>query len=130
MLEVCVAIIKENGKYLICQRAGHDAFTHLWEFPGGKREAGESKEECIVREIFEELEVRIEVEDVYADIIHEREGKNINLTFFMCSIISGEIKRNVHENIKWVNAKEFNQYPFLEADKEILENLALADSLF
>ncbi len=126
MLEVCAAIIKQENKYLICQRAKEDSCPLQWEFPGGKKEACENLEECVVRELYEELELHIAVDDVYAKTYYKVNGRDVFFTFFLCSIVSGEMKLNVHEDVKWVESSEFRLFNFMEADLEVLS--ALTDS--
>ncbi len=128
MLEVCAALIKVDGKYLICQRAKDDDCGGQWEFPGGKKESCENLEECIVREVYEELSLEIVVDDVYAETFYVLNGKEIFFTFYDCSIISGEIQLNVHDAIAWAKPEEFSQYNFMEADKEVLEMLLFSNS--
>ncbi len=123
MLEVCVAIIQKDNKFLICQRSKDDFFSNIWEFPGGKKEAHESSEECIQREIQEELEIQIEIIELYAQLIYEVRGKEILFKFYLASTNETTIAMNVHQDHKWVSAQDFAQYPFMEADKEVLEML-------
>ncbi len=129
--EVSAAIIKnpENGLYLICQRAIDDDCPLLWEFPGGKKEKDESIEECIIREMKEELAVDIEIEDIYAETYTTFNEKPLKFTFFLCNITCGEIKLNVHAQIKWEKATNFHLYEFLPADVEICESLAEIERL-
>lgn len=123
MLKVTAAIIKTNNKYLICQRADDDDNALLWEFPGGKREVGESLEECIIREIKEELNLTIKVVDIFKKTIYSSSGREIHFTFFNCDILSGEIELNVHNDAKWVTAEEMRNYNFMPADVSIIEDL-------
>lgn len=123
MLEVAAAIIKTNNKYLICQRADDDNNALLWEFPGGKREAGESLEECIFREIKEELNLTIKVISVYKKMIHCSDGREIYFTFFNCDILSGELVLNVHKDARWVTVHEMRNYNFMPADVGIIYDL-------
>ncbi len=123
MLEVCVAIIRENEKYLICQRSKDDYFSNIWEFPGGKKEENESSEECIKREICEELEINIEIEKLFAELIHEVKGRNLLFKFFLARKDNKELVLNVHQDYKWVRAGELTNFPFMEADVTILKKL-------
>lgn len=123
MLEVTAAIIKENNKILICQRAKDDECGLLWEFPGGKKEAGESLEECIIREIKEELNLDIIVHDVFAKTMYQFSEKKVLFTFFNVSINGGNMLLNVHETAQWVSLEQLEQFSFMPADIEVVEKL-------
>ena len=121
MIEVTAAIIIQNDKYLICQRAADDSCPLLWEFPGGKLEPGETLVQCIAREIKEELDLEIAVKSIYAETDYSFGEKQLHFTFFLCDIVSGEIKLNVHKAFAWVTAEEIKAYEFMPADVEIVE---------
>jgi 8-oxo-dGTP diphosphatase len=126
VIEVTAAIIKKNNKYLICQRANNDECQLLWEFPGGKLEDCETLEQCMIREIKEELNLAIKVIDVFATTVYQFKDKEIHFTFFRCDILNGEIEKNVHNAIKWVTAGEMKKYSFMPADVEIVDKLVMA----
>ena len=121
-INVVAAIIKNNNKVFITQR-GHGEFKGKWEFPGGKIEVGETPEEAIVREIREELKSEIIVERLFDEINEKRENKILNVKFFICSLISGDLELTEHLASKWVEPSEIDDKDFLEADKPILDNL-------
>ncbi len=123
MLNVTAGIIKENDRYLICQRALDDECPTYWEFPGGKQEEGETLEECITRELKEELDVGTKVLKKFDTTEFSVEGKEIHVTFFLCEIICGDIKMNVHMDIKWVYPHQLKDFKFLPADKDVIERL-------
>lgn len=123
MLEVTAAIIKQNDQYLICQRSSDDECPLLWEFPGGKCEVGETLEQCILREIEEELTITIRVVDVFANTVYHFKDKEVHFTFFNCDILGGEITLNVHHALNWVTAEEMKNYKFMPADVGIVEQL-------
>lgn len=85
-LEVTAAIIRQNGKILICQRPAEKNCGLLWEFPGGKIEAGETGEQCIVRECQEELSITLSVERELTDITYEYPDRIVHLHFYLCNI--------------------------------------------
>jgi len=95
----------------------------LWEFPGGKQEPGETLEECLIRECQEELDVTLEVKDVFMDVIHEYPDIMVHLTFFNAEIASGIPQLIEHNDIKWISVEEIPRYKFCPADTEILERL-------
>ena len=124
MINVVAAVIKdENGKILITQRNLKKAQGGLWEFPGGKIEPNETKENAIVREIKEELEIDIEVESYLAEKVFNYPEKDINLIALKCKKISGDIKLLEHEDYKWVESSELDKYEFAPADIFIVESL-------
>lgn len=123
MKEVTAAIIRHGHKILICQRDEADECGMLWEFPGGKREPGESLEECIVREIREELELDIHTQGVFTTSVYKFNGKEIYFTVFNAEITGGVMKLNVHNAAEWVTIKELCNYEFMPADIEFVEKL-------
>ena len=117
--EVVAGLIRDGERILICQRPANKARGLLWEFPGGKVEAGESKREALVRECREELGVTLNVGDVYAELTHEYPDMTVRLTLFEARIGEG-VPRNIeHADVKWIKPEEITEYPFCPADKEI-----------
>lgn len=123
MKEVTAAVIRDGDKILICQRTADDECGMLWEFPGGKREDGETLEECIVREIREELELDIEVSGIFANSIYHFNGNEIYFTVFDAKITGGILRLNVHNNAVWVTIDEMRQYKFMPPDTGFVEKL-------
>lgn len=121
--QVAAAIIRKEGKILIAQRAEDDECPLMWEFPGGKLEAGETAEECIVREIKEELELDIAVLGVYARILYHLNGNEIPITFFNAEITGGNMRLNVHEDMRWIKNSEISNYTFMPPDLEVVQRL-------
>jgi 8-oxo-dGTP diphosphatase len=124
MIQVTAAIIYHNDKILICQRAEGSSCSLLWEFPGGKLEPGEMLEECIVRECKEELDIDIRPLKIYQQMSYQYPEREIYFTFFIAEILGGQIKKNVHKDIKWVEPSELGQYEFCPADVEIVNKLS------
>lgn len=123
MINVVAAIIEKENKILITKRNLKKSQGGLWEFPGGKIEEGETKQEALKREIKEELDLDIEVYEQVTEKVHHYPDKDINLISFKCKIISGELKLIEHEEYKWVLPEEMLKYEFAEADKWIVENI-------
>ncbi len=123
-VQVTAAIIQQEGKYLICQRAHDDELPLLWEFPGGKLEPGETLEECIIRECQEELGVDIRLCGEFGRTSYPHKQWELVFTFFQAEIVAGTLTPVVHEQIRWVSAAELKQYVFCPADVEIVEQLA------
>lgn len=123
-IDVTAGIIWKNGKFLITQRKSDDpTIPGLWEFPGGKIEEGETAEECLAREIVEELDLEVAVNDQILVNKHEYPSKTIRLHFFNCEYVSGKLKLNDHDDAKWINGEEIKEYEFAPADIPILEQL-------
>jgi 8-oxo-dGTP diphosphatase len=123
MIEVSAALIFHDGKLLITQRHAGSHLGGLWEFPGGKREAGETFGECLVREIREELGVQISVGELFEEISHAYPEKTLLLKFFICKLLSGEPQLLDCAAIRWVNKAELDDYEFPSADAQLLEKL-------
>ena len=124
MINVVAAVITdENNKILITQRNFRKLQGGLWEFPGGKIESGETKEEAIIREIKEELDINIRAEQYIDEKTFNYPEISINLIAIKCSIIDGNIVLKEHEDAKWVNKSEFKNYNFAPADEFIINTL-------
>lgn len=123
MTEVVAALIWRDGKFLACQRPAHKARGLLWEFVGGKVEPGESREEALIRECREELNVSIEVGDIFMNLVHEYPDLTVNLILYEASIACGEPEMVEHNDIKWLSPGEIPQYEFCPADKDILAEI-------
>ena len=124
MINVVAAIIKNGeGKILITQRNLKKSQGGLWEFPGGKIEKGETREEAIIREIKEELTIEINVESYLGEKVFEYPEKSINLIALNCRVKSGNIYLTVHEEARWVEKEELNSFEFAPADIFIVKKL-------
>ena len=123
MIDVVAALIWENDKFLICQRPKHKARGLLWEFVGGKVEENETKEESLIRECKEELDVTVSPLDIFTEVIHEYPDIKIKLTLFNAKINEGKIKLLEHNDYKWISVCEIENYDFCPADTEILERI-------
>jgi len=123
--EVVAALIWNNDKFMICQRPAHKTRGLLWEFVGGKVEPGETKEQALIRECKEELNVLLSVGDVFMDVIHEYPDITVQLTLFNAIIAKGEPQKLEHNDIQWITPSEITNYEFCPADKEILEKIKM-----
>lgn len=120
-IEVTCAIIEHNNKVLVTQRSEKMALPLKWEFPGGKIEKDETAEECLIREILEELNINIKITKQLNSNIHQySEEKVIKLIPFICKFISGEIKLIEHANFLWLSKNELYNLDWAEADIPIL----------
>ena len=123
MVEVVAALIWSGDKFMICQRPAHKARGLLWEFVGGKVEIGETKEQALIRECKEELNVLLSVGDMFMDVIHEYLDLTVHLTLFNATIAEGEPQIIEHNDIKWIIPDEIPNYDFCPADEEILKKI-------
>lgn len=121
--EVVAALIWDNDKFMICQRPAHKARGLLWEFVGGKVEPGETKEQALIRECREELDVLISVGDLFMDVIHNYPDLLVHLTLLNATIAEGTPKLLEHNDIRWITVDEISEYEFCPADEEILKRL-------
>ena len=122
-MEVVAALIWEKDRFMICQRPAHKARGLLWEFVGGKVEAGETREEALARECREELGVRISVGDLFMDVTHEYPDVTVHLTLFNATVAEGVPEKLEHNDIRWITPAEIPDYEFCPADVEILAEI-------
>ena len=122
-VEVVAALIWQGDKFMICQRPAHKARALLWEFVGGKVESGETKEQALIRECKEELDILLSVGDMFMDVIHEYPDITVHLTLFNATIAKGEPQKIEHNDIQWISPSEIPSYNFCPADVEILESI-------
>lgn len=128
MINVVAAIIRnKEGKILIAQRNLKKSQGGLWEFPGGKVEPNETKEEAIVREIKEELEMDIKVNSYFDEKLYEYPDKTINLITLNCSMESESYTVLEHERVEWISENEFSDYEFAPADIYFVKKICLKD---
>ena len=121
--DVVAAIIKKDNFYLIVQRNRNKYMGLKWEFPGGKVETNENFYEALSREIQEELNIQINVHEKIAEEKYKDDQINIILHYYLCSERSGTTILNEHENIAWVEKKDFDKYDFVEGDGNVLSLL-------
>jgi 8-oxo-dGTP diphosphatase len=117
---VSAGLIRSNGRVLITKRPTGSHLSGFWEFPGGKREDGENLEECLVREIREELGVSVRVERFLSRVDHEYGGFSISLHLFLCSEPQGEPVPLGCESLAWVHPEELIRYPMPPADEQLI----------
>ena len=123
MVEVVAALIWRKEKFLICRRPPYKARGNLWEFVGGKVEAGESKQEALRRECREELAIGVKVEKVYCEVTHAYPDLTVHLTLFEAAVEEGEPQLLEHTEMRWIAPSEIDGFAFCPADGEILEKI-------
>ena len=125
MTEVVAALIWDKDKFMICQRPATKSCALLWEFVGGKVEPGETKEQALIRECREELNITVSVGDVFTEVVHEYPDITVHLTLFNAEIAQGQPQKLEHVDIKWITVEEIDNYDFCPADEEILKLLKM-----
>jgi 8-oxo-dGTP diphosphatase len=123
MLDVTCAIILNNNKVLVTQRSEAMKLPMKWEFPGGKIQAGETEEECIQRELKEELGINVRIIKNLTSCEYDYGTFCINLIPFLVEYISGKVQLAEHRDAKWLTKEELIRLDFAPADKPILYEL-------
>lgn len=123
MRSVAAALAIREGRVLLTRRAMGQTLEGLWEFPGGKLEPGETVEQCIEREIREELALCCKATEIFTESIYRYEGGAIRLIGVMVDLDRGEHKLTVHDQIEWVPLAEILRYELAPADIPIAEEL-------
>lgn len=129
-IEVGAALLFRRGRVLIAQRLPHGHLPGKWEFPGGKREPGESIQECIRRELREELGIDVNVHEHVATADHNYPDIRVHIDFFRCSWIGGNPISLGCADFAWISRQEIARYSFPAADAQLLRRLSLLDELW
>ena len=125
MKQVVAALIFKDGKVLVCQRTRHQTMPLKWEFPGGKIEEGEQPRDALRRELDEELGIEAIVGDEVARIRHQyKNGSSVELRFFVVREYKGELENKIFKDMQWADRTELPSFDFLEADLELVKDLA------
>ena len=118
-IEVVAAVIEDGGRIFATQR-GYGEFKDMWEFPGGKMEAGESREEALRREIREELDTEIAVGKLLCTVEYDYPAFHLTMHCYLCSVVSGTLVLKEHESARWLPAEALESVDWLPADLQIL----------
>jgi len=126
-IQVACAIIEHNGRVLAAQRSEFMSLPLKWKFPGGKIDDGENPEECLIRELTEELNINVAVEFLLPPVNHDYTSFSVMLHPFICTIVSGKIILHEHKAIVWLSPQELPSLDWAAADIPVvfayLENL-------
>lgn len=123
IIEVAAGLVFREGKLLITQRRPEAHLGSLWEFPGGKREPRETFEECLRRELVEELGIEAQVGALVESLTHHYPERSVHLKFFLCRWMRHEPRPIDCEDLAWITREELGQYEFPAADVRLLEKL-------
>jgi 8-oxo-dGTP diphosphatase len=124
VVEVAAGIIRdEHGRYLLARRPPGSHLAGLWEFPGGKRQDGESLEECLRRELVEELGATFHVGARVDTVVWTYTDTTIALSFFRCRLAAGTIETRGVDAVAWVRPERLGDYEFPPADRTLVERL-------
>lgn len=125
-IEVVAAVIKGTGKNagrIFATQRGYGVFKNGWEFPGGKIEEGETREEALKREIMEELDTEIIIEKFFQTIEYDYPEFHLTMHCYWCQVVSGKLTLLEHKDAKWLGKGELNQVEWLPADIELVQKI-------
>ena len=122
-MDVAIAIVVRQARVLICQRREDDVLAGYWEFPGGKRHANESHEECLMRELVEELAIVVRITEALEVIEHDYPHARVRLHPFLCEYVSGDPQPLAASQLAWVSAPDLRHYRFPAANSDLIRAL-------
>ena len=120
-IEVVAAIIHDSEGRIFATQRGYGDMKDGWEFPGGKMEQGETPEEALKREIFEELETKIQIERLVQTVEYDYPKFHLTMHCYWCSIESGSLTLKEHEAAKWLQLSDLDSVDWLPADRIVVE---------
>ena len=120
--EVVAAIIRKEDKIFATQR-GYGEWKDWWEFPGGKMEQGETPEDALKREIFEELSAEINVDELFSTVDYDYPKFHLTMHCYLCTLQTNAMHLNEHESARWLAKDELDSVKWLPADKSIIDKL-------
>ena len=120
---VAAAVVIRDGAVLLTRRAQGQHLAGMWEFPGGKLEAGESPEEALVRECREECGIEVEVAAILDVTFHRYKDKDVLLLFYRCSVVAGDVSHLQVDDHAWVNPKDLDGYELPPADAKVVARI-------
>lgn len=122
-IDVAIGIVVRAGRVLVCQRRNGGDFGGLWEFPGGKCEAGESPRQCLVRELREELGIQVEPSRALDVLEHDYPTIHVRLHPFLCNLVAGEPHPLESQRLEWTDPPSLRTYSFPAANEPLLTEI-------
>ena len=122
-IEVVAAVIVKDNKVFCCKRGPGRDLEGYYEFPGGKIEVNETKEEALIRELKEELEINVEIEKYFTTVLHEYNAFAVNIHYFICKTNDKHLNMKVHNDYTWLNIDELPKLDWAPADKKVVNML-------
>ena len=129
-VKVAAGLVFKNDELLISKRPESVHLGGLWEFPGGKLEIGETYEDCVIREIYEELGIEVKVDYIFEEVLHQYGEITVFIKFFICNLQRGEPKKIQCSDFVWVKRNDLGLYDFPSADIKIINRLRNDNSLW
>ena len=123
-IEVVAAVICRRNEIFATQR-GYGEWKDWWEFPGGKMEIGETPEEALCREIYEELSAKISVDQYLCTIEYDYPKFHLTMHCFQCSLLTDSLHLNEHESARWLTKEQLDDVKWLPADIQLIKNLKI-----
>ena len=130
IIDVAAALVFRQCKLLITQRPAGSHLAGLWEFPGGKLESNESFEQCLIRELQEELGIEVSVGQLLESVVHSYTEKTVQLKFFQCRWVNREPRPLGCQDFRWITSGELGHYQFPAADATLLKRLQKDQALW
>lgn len=121
-IRVAAAVLRKRGRVFATQR-GYGPYKDYWEFPGGKIEPGETPEEALRREIREELDTEVSVEEKLAQVEYDYPEFHLSMGCYSCTVVSGSLTLKEHESARWLRTEELEDVDWLPADLEVIRSL-------
>ncbi len=121
-IEVAAAIIMNQNQIFATQR-GYGTYKGWWEFPGGKLEEGENPKEALIREIEEELDTKVLVEQLIEVVEYDYPEFHLTMYCYLCKVLSGDLTLKEHDDARWLTKETIDSVKWLPADLDLIKNL-------
>lgn len=128
IIQVVAAVIEKDGK-IFCAQRGYGSLANKWEFPGGKIEKDETHQQTLIREIKEELNSVVKVNDFLMRIEHDYETFKLIMNVYHCDLLEGDLQISEHIDSKWLTREELKSLDWAEADIQVVDKLVLQQTL-
>jgi mutator protein MutT len=122
-IDAAIGIVVRTGKILICQRRAGDFYGGFWEFPGGKCEPGETPEQCLHRELQEEIAIKVNCRQALTQIEHDYPGKRVRLHPYLCDHVEGEPQLLQCQAVQWIDVQDLPNHAFPPANEPLIKEV-------